>query len=81
MLHNRNLCAQRLSKIKGNIGHRRHHQSSEYLLTKVATILQSPSADESVSVLGNRNMNAVSRPISKGRLEKANERILVFSES
>jgi len=31
--------------------------SSEYLLTKVATIQQSSSSDESVSVLGNRNMN------------------------
>src|SRR6218665_2166654 len=35
--------------------------SSEYLLTKVATILQSYSSDESFSVLGNRNMNAVSK--------------------
>src|SRR6218665_453824 len=35
--------------------------SSEYLLTKVASTFQSSSSDESVSVLGNRNMNAISK--------------------
>src|SRR6218665_2873312 len=35
--------------------------SSEYLLTKVATILQSSSRDEYVSVLRNINMNAASK--------------------
>ena len=42
-------------------------------------MLQSSSTDESVSVLGNRNMNAVSK--HGGVFEKANERILVSSES